>query len=443
MAAVMSIFRAIALLGIVSALLAALPGPVMADLRGHGGMVRAIDFSPDGRRVLTGSFDFTAVLWDFEEQREIGRLDEHAGPVTSVAFLPDGRRALTTSDDMTAILWDLTSLKPLHHLRAHKHKVMTVAVAADGRIAATGGWDKTICIWNLATGGLIRTIRQPTPINTLTFIGASRLLAAGGHDPVIRIVNADTGRYKGNLEGHRMGITQLNASTDGKRLLSASIDKTMRLWDMETFGEIQTYERHDNQLFTAVFAPDGKTALSAGRDGYLIQWNLDQGEPIRQIKAHGTIVWAADFSPDGRFAVSASSDETARVWHLETGDQIGAEPDDPDEPKPWLTSNHPGAPLFKKCARCHSLSASGTRRSGPHLSGLFGRPAGSIPGYNYSSALTKVDFLWNAKTLFQLFDEGPDKFLPGTKMPVQRVPDTEQLSQLIEYLKELTATDQN
>ena len=77
MAAVMSIFRAIALLGSVSALLATLPCPVVADLRGHGGMVRAIDFSPDGRRVLTGSFDFTAVLWDFEEQREIGRLGCH------------------------------------------------------------------------------------------------------------------------------------------------------------------------------------------------------------------------------------------------------------------------------------------------------------------------------------------------------------------------------
>ena len=109
-----------------------------------------------------------------------------------------------------------------------------------------------------------------------------------------------------------------------------------------------------------------------------------------------------------------------------------------DEPKPWLDSDHPGAPLFKKCARCHSLSANGRRRSGPHLSGLFGRPAGSVKGYNYSDALTGVDFRWNKKTLFQLFDQGPDKYLPGTKMPVQRVPDSEKLTQFVDYLKEIT-----
>jgi cytochrome c len=127
-----------------------------------------------------------------------------------------------------------------------------------------------------------------------------------------------------------------------------------------------------------------------------------------------------------------------RIWHLKTGDRIGLAAEGDDEPKPWLDSDHPGAPLFKKCARCHSLSANGRRRSGPHLSGLFGRPAGSVKGYNYSDALTGVDFRWNEKTLFQLFDQGPDKYLPGTKMPVQRVSDSGKLTQFVDYLKEIT-----
>ncbi|MBI2978577.1 MAG: c-type cytochrome, partial [Rhodospirillales bacterium] len=140
------------------------------------------------------------------------------------------------------------------------------------------------------------------------------------------------------------------------------------------------------------------------------------------------------------FAVTASSDERVRVWHLESGDRIGITGETDDEPQPWLTSDHPGAPLFKKCARCHSLNANGHERSGPHLAGLFGRPAGSVKGYNYSKALTDVDFKWNEETLFQLFDQGPDKYLPGTKMPVQRVTSREQLAQLVEYLKQITRT---
>ncbi|MEE8274895.1 MAG: cytochrome C, partial [Alphaproteobacteria bacterium] len=91
------------------------------------------------------------------------------------------------------------------------------------------------------------------------------------------------------------------------------------------------------------------------------------------------------------------------------------------------------------CARCHSLIVDGLRRSGPHFSGLFGRRVGSVPGYNYSAALRDRDFVWDDETLYSLFHEGPDVFLPGTKMPVQRIPSDEQLAQLIDYLREITA----
>ena len=86
---------------------------------------------------------------------------------------------------------------------------------------------------------------------------------------------------------------------------------------------------------------------------------------------------------------------------------------------------------------CHSHQTDGPRRSGPHFAGLFGRRAGSVPGYKYSRALEDARFDWNDKTLFALFDKGPDSFLPGTKMPAQRIPRDEELRQLIDYLREL------
>ena len=150
-------------------------------------------------------------------------------------------------------------------------------------------------------------------------------------------------------------------------------------------------------------------------------------------------MWAVAFTPDGRFGVSASSDERVRVWHLQTGDQIGIAEEGKAEPKPWLESRHPGAKLFRKCANCHSLKVDGPRRSGPHFAGLFGRRVGSVPGYKYSPALQGADFVWNGETLRALFDEGPDIFLPGTKMPMQRVSNGEQLSELIQYMREITA----
>ena len=418
--------------------LAAGMGPAGADMSGHGGMVRALDVSPDGSRVLTGSFDFTARLWDFAEQTEIGVLDAHVGPVTNVAFVGDGSRAITTSDDQTAILWDLKTLKPIKRLNGHGHKVMGLALSPDGATAATGSWDKTVRLWDLKTGKTVLTIKNTSPVNAVIFADGGKKVISGDHDGKIRIWNARTGSIEGALEGHEMGITGLSLTPDGRRLLSASIDKTLRLWDLEKLEEIRSFGDREGPVFANAVSPDGRTALMAGRYGYLVQFNIATGKPVRTIRAHEAIIWAVGFSPDGRFALTASSDEQVRVWHLESGDRIGLTAEGEDEPKPWLDSDHPGAPLFKKCARCHSLSANGKRRSGPNLAGLFGRLAGSVKGYNYSQALNGAPFRWNEKTLFELFDEGPDKYLPGTKMPVQRVTDNEKLKQLVDYLKEIT-----
>ncbi len=169
-----------------------------------------------------------------------------------------------------------------------------------------------------------------------------------------------------------------------------------------------------------------------------MRWDLSTGKIKNAIKAHQEIVWTIAISSDGRFIVSGSSDETARIWHLQSGDRIGGNFEDKNEPKPWLESSHPGARMFQKCARCHSLGPDYLRRSGPHLKGLFGRRVGAVEGYSYSDALKGRNFVWDKDTLFELFDEGPDKFLPGTKMPVQRATDREKLTQLVNYLEILT-----
>ena len=236
-----------------------------------------------------------------------------------------------------------------------------------------------------------------------------------------------------------MGITALSVSADGKFLLSASIDKTIRLWDLQKLVEVRSIEVRDQQVYDVSFSPDGKRALTAGKDGYVVEWEIASGKPLHEIAAHDRIAWAASYTPDGRFAVSASSDAQARVWHLETGDRIGLTEIAGNEPRPWLQSDHPGAKIYTKCANCHALTADGPARSGPHFEGLFGRAAGSVADYRYSEALTGVHFKWDDKTLFRLFNEGPDKMLPGTKMPVQRVTDAKQLADLVDYLREITA----
>ena len=401
-------------------------------------MVRSIDVSPDGRTVITGSFDFTARLWDFGDQSEVAVLDAHEGPVTSVRFSPDSKLAVSTSDDMTAIVWDVASRQQRYKLKGHAHKVMTSAFSVDGKKLATGSWDKTVKLWSLETGELLQTITAKAPVNAVVFFDGDQKIAVGGHLPLIEVFDLASGDPDGKFDGHKMGITALRVSPDGKALMSASIDKSVKFWNLEKREEINSIEVRNTQVYDAAYSSDGKRIVTASKDGYVVEWDLSRGTPIHEIPAHERIAWSAAYTPDGRFAVSASSDEQARVWHVATGDRIGLTALADNTPKPWLQSDHPGAKHYTKCAKCHALTADGPARSGPHFAGLFGRQAGGVHDYHYSEALIGVNFAWDETTLFRLFDEGPDKMLPGTKMPVQRLTDANELNDLIAYLRILT-----
>lgn len=430
----------VAAFGVVAVLFAHAP-PAYADLLGHGGVVRTVAISPDGRRVVTGSFDYSIRAWDFVEQSEIGVMEGHAGPVNAVAFLGSEARVVSAGDDGLAIVWDLAEWKPLFRLEGHRQKVMGLAVSADGRDVATAGWDRTVRLWNAADGRPGRVFSAVAPMNAVVFAAEDRLVVAAGHDGALHLWDRQSGTARGKLEGHERGVTHLSVSADGRRVLSAGIDGTVRLWDMIGLREIAVFRHHDSQVYATAFLPDGQSALSAGRGGVLSVWTLADGKVRRTIQAHETMAWGLAASPDGRFAVTVGSEGSGRIWHLDTGDRIGSEVAATDEPQPWLTDAHPGARLFTKCARCHTLAEIGPKKSGPHFAGLFGRRAGSLPDYRYSAALKDSSFAWDETSLFRLFSDGPDMMLPGTKMPMQRVPDAGQLHQLIDYLRHATASN--
>jgi cytochrome c len=98
----------------------------------------------------------------------------------------------------------------------------------------------------------------------------------------------------------------------------------------------------------------------------------------------------------------------------------------------------PGARLFRKCGACHAITADGVNKAGPSLYGLFGRRAGTVPGYPYSEALRSSGLVWTEESVDALIDLGPERLTPGSKMPLQRMPDPQDRAELIRYLKRAT-----
>lgn len=435
-----------------------------ADLIGHGGMVRDVAVSPAGDRVLTAGFDYVARLWDFADQRQLGVLSAHAAPVDAVAFLSSGR-ALTAGDDGLLVLWDLTTGTPVKTFRGHAMKVAAVAVAPSQDVVATASWDRTVRLWSVGESRELVRLDHPADVDAVAFGADGRTLFTGGKDGIIRLWDTENGRPLGELSGHGMAVTDLAVAANGSRLLSAGIDGSVRLWDLSAAatatapaatdrsqtGEVAVLEGHDGPVLGVAFAAAGDAtasqgedrrqpalAASAGRDGAVIIWQLESQRPLRIIAAHDGPVWAVAWTPDGQFVLSAGTDGSVRVWHAQTGERVGTPAETRAQAEPWLTSDHPGARLYRACAGCHALTPAGLQRSGPHFAGLFGRRAGSVSGYAYSPVLRRAGFVWDEESLRALFAKGPHVFVPGSKMPLQRIPDPEDLEALLDYMKTIT-----
>jgi cytochrome c len=91
--------------------------------------------------------------------------------------------------------------------------------------------------------------------------------------------------------------------------------------------------------------------------------------------------------------------------------------------------------VFRACVACHSVSPDGGNRAGPTLHGVFGRRIATVPGYNYSEPLRRMDIVWTAETVSRLFEVGPNTYTPGTKMPEQVIGNAEDRAALIRYLE--------
>jgi WD40 repeat protein/class 3 adenylate cyclase len=121
------------------------------------------------------------------------------------------------------------------------------------------------------------------------------------------------------LDGHTNAVTGVSFGPDGRTAISASEDKTLKLWDVQSGTVIRTLEGHEGGVCCVALSPDGRTALSGGEDNTLKLWDLQTGKPIRTLVGHVGAVRSVVFSPDDRTALSGSDDRTLRVWNLGTG----------------------------------------------------------------------------------------------------------------------------
>jgi hypothetical protein len=155
------------------------PGEARPELAVQTGVfprVMSVAFSPDGRQILIGCWDGTALLWDGGSGRKLRAFQGHTDAVRSVAFSPYGKQILTGSYDKTAVLWDAATGQKLRAFQGgHTQSVTSVAFGPDGKQILTGSWDGTAVLWDASTGKKLRTFQGPSDreVINVDFLGVS------------------------------------------------------------------------------------------------------------------------------------------------------------------------------------------------------------------------------------------------------------------------------
>ncbi|KAI0085850.1 quinon protein alcohol dehydrogenase-like superfamily [Irpex rosettiformis] len=246
---------------------------------------------------------------------------------------PPMRNGIVTFRDSkgkdTALDW------PHQHLSdkaQQQGSLKTTAVSCDGKLVAVGFDDATIILWDLATGRVVsRPEGHEDGIYALAFSPNGARLASASADMkvIVWTVIADEGEGMTDvaendfsiLEGHEQEVTKLAYSPDGSRLVSASLDGTMKIWDASSAYELLRSINNITCPNWLCITPDS-TKIVATMDNLVYVWNISDGKQVATMRGHDTNIYMTAISHDGTRVATASEDETARVWNVENGEEL-------------------------------------------------------------------------------------------------------------------------
>ncbi len=438
MAAIVSFARVVlsrfSIIAAVSVALAVGTTDVVAQLRGHGGPVRALAISADGQSVVSGSFDSTAIRWSLTRNAAEQVLRFHADAVNAAVLLSGGRAATAGADGRVAI-WSPGKTEPDAVFEGHTAPVVSLAVSPDGTAIASASWDHTVRLWPLA-GGAPRVLEGHTQnVNGVAFSADGRTVISVSYDLSVRIWPL-SGAQAPIIVSMPTPLNAVAAGADGEITVGGADGKVYFLTaGGAPAGEVAAGPR---PVISMAISPDGALLAAAGIGGTVAVIDRKARTLARTLVGPGLPVWSVAFMPDSRTLLTGGADNMIRRWNAATG-----EPVDPilldmaGDPLAAYAGDH-GAEIFRACVACHTLGADQANRAGPTLSGIFGRRIATAPGYNFSDALKRLDIVWTPETVSKLFEIGPQAYTPGTKMPEQRIGSEQDRAALVQFLERAT-----
>ena len=300
--------------------------------------IRTIAFSPDGKTLATGSWSREGAiqLWDIATTTLISSIG--IGSIDVLAFSADGKTlaSVGSSQGLQFHVWDVDTGLEVSHFKGQQNHFNfgALAISPNHRFFASAGGNE-VFLWDTETQTLKHTIEADSAWN-LAFSPDSKTLVSGRM--TIQLWDVETGNQKARLDGHTDKVDALTFSPDGKTLAIGDSSREIWLWNITIRNDQPTPRQlgsltsklatdtpnlteHTRAIETLAFTADGRTLVSASRDTTIRLWDVETGKSNLMTTGHTEAIRTLGLFEDGKMLVSASADCTLRLWNTETQDQ--------------------------------------------------------------------------------------------------------------------------
>lgn len=330
-------------------------------LAAHTGEVRRCALTPDGATLISAAADGTIKVWDVRTHAPLPDILHESGDaqlgIAHCAVSADGRTFVTTSGDglfNNLTVWDAQSARQRAVLSGHDRRVNGCAINPSGSIVVSASEDTTLRVWKVRRRAKSYKSRKPhlvlvghrdgptrpSPyklfrafkpegepeyrgwVNKCALSPDGSFIVSASSDRTLKVWDAATGGERATLRGHTDGVYDCAVSRDGKFIVSASGDKTLKVWDAAAGVERLTLFGHAEWVTSCAIYGDNLLIISASGDATLKVWDAHGGAERLTLRGHTGVVTDCEFDPAGKFILSTSQDGRLKLWEAVSGECI-------------------------------------------------------------------------------------------------------------------------
>ncbi len=295
------------------------------------GAVAAVAFDPATRRLAVGSYQ-SVHLMALADRTWTAALTGHADLVRALAFSPDGRRLAVAGGPAGRSgeikIWNVQAPAPalVSTIQGHTDTILAVAFSPDGATIASAGYDKLIKLWDVPTGKLVRTLKEHTDaVYAIAFMPGGRQLVSAAGDRTLKVWDVSTGRRVFTMSDALDSLYAIAVHPSGSQIAAAGADRVIRTWSwnadasspgVNTGKLLASTFAHADAVLRLAYSPDGAALVSGGADRVIKVWDARTLREMRRLEAQPDWIMGLALSADGRWLAAGRYDGTLGLYAL-------------------------------------------------------------------------------------------------------------------------------